>query len=231
MNTEENLNPYDADATQKILIGGNAFAAVKPYTDEKYLANQKEFAEDVNKRIASGADNKLSEDDIKANLIKDCELADELISALEGIEDLPEDWKDLVAPEDKVSIVKRAINFIIDDEENEGISFKNLLKIVVPTASYFNNIVSQQTHTLRRKTIDDSSAYAYIASKSYNPKKATKFGQKDYVEIVPQDEAKGRLYDEMLESVDGFVNNKVPLRVKVLVIDHVFKSTIGTGKK
>ena len=217
-NTNQAATVYDADAVQKIPVGDGVYAVVTPFTDEMFLQNRREFAEKVNEFIKRGDEREMSEIEIREALIKDCELADKLIENLENYPDLPADWKELMSAEDKQAIIRKATTFVIDEERD----LISLGKTIVPTAAYFNGEVTNQTHILRRRTIDDSSAFTHITSKQYKPLKNKKFGQKTGAEFVPQDAAKAALYDAMLESVSGFAGNKVSLRVKVLVIDHIF---------
>lgn len=216
---------YDADETQRIPVGDGVFAVVKPYTDEKFLKVRQEFAELVNESLQRGEDQEVTQEEIKQALVRDVKLADELIENLEGYPDLPGDWKELLSVEDKQAIIRKALNFVIDEAESEFV----LGKTVVLTACYFNGKVANQRHILRKKTIDDSSAYSHLVTKQYKPVKIKKFGQKDAFEFILQDQAKAALYDSMIESPEGFQNNKVPLRVKVLVIDHIF--SVLDGKK
>lgn len=221
MNPEvEKENVFDAEATQEFLIDkeANVFAVVKPYKDELYLQSRKNFVEAVNDFVRKGIEREVTEAEIKANLIRDSKIADELIETLKNYPDLPENWKELLPFEDKQSIIRRATNFVIDEDSKKI----TLGKTIVPTACYFNGEPARQQHVLRLRTIDDSSRYALIESKQFKPEKIDRLGGKTVNLLVLQDEAKWKLYQEMRESVKGFANDKVPMRVGVMVIDHIF---------
>lgn len=217
---------YDADATQHIPVGDGVFAVVKPYSDELYLQEQKELTELVNQSLQRDADQEVSEVEIKEALLRDVKLADELIETLENYPDLPENWRELLSVEDKQAIIRKALNFVVDEDRKR----LSLGKTVVPTACWFNGEVANQEHILRNKTIDDSSRYALIQSKQYKTEKSKKFGKEDSYQIVSQVEAKWKLYLDMRESVKGFANDKVPMRVGVMVIDYVFAKSLDVKK-
>lgn len=218
---------YDANATQKIPVGEGVYAVVKPYSDERFTEYRKDFVKSLNEIMKKGDGANLEEAEIKQAIENDCALCDELLDALEGYADLPADWKALISAEDKLAIIRKALNFVID-EESEKLS---LGQLVVPTACYFNGEVARQSHVLRRKTIDDSSRYALLKSKDYKVTPARKFGADKQVEITPQDEGRIALYDDMRQSATGFANDKVPSRVKILVIDHIFSTAVDNQKK
>lgn len=217
---------YDMDAVQRIPVGDGVLAVVLPYDDKSYLKDRQEFIDLLNEEAKKGEDAEISELEIKDALERSVKLADRLIEALENYPELPSNWKELMSVEDKGAIIKKALTFVID-EENKKIS---LGKIIVPTACYFNGEVANQEHILRGKTIDDSSKYTLISTKQYKPEKSKKFGKENTVQIQLQDEEKFALYLEMRESVKGFANDKVPMRVGVMVIDYVFAKTFS-GKK
>lgn len=218
---------YDAEAVQRIPVGDGVCAVVKPYSDKRYLEYRDDFVKAVNEALkeTKGATN-AEEEEIKQALEKDCELCDALLDTLEGYEDLLADWKESISVEDKQAIIRKATNFVID-EDSEKFS---LGKIVVPTACYFNGEVARQSHVLRRKSIDDSSRYALLKTKQFKVTPGKKLGEDNLVQVTPQDEAKSALYDAMRERVEGFANDNVPMRVKILVIDYIFPASIP-GKK
>lgn len=217
---------YDADATQRIPVGDGVSAVVKPYSDELFVRYQNELTELTNRSLQRDSDQEVSEVEVKEALLRDVNLADELIETLENYPDLPTNWKELLSVEDKLAIIRKALNFVIDEDKKK----LSLGKIIVPTACYFNGKVVNQFHHLRNKTIDDSSRYALIQSKQYKTEKAGKLGKDNIYTVVSQHQAKWELYLDMRQSVEGFVNDKVPMRVGVMVIDYVFGKSLD-GKK
>jgi len=223
---QENLATYDAYAVQKIQIDDGVFAVVQTYSDERFLQYRKDVSDKINEFLQKGDAKNIREAEMKAAVEIDLSLAQELVETLEGYPDLPSDWKDSISIEDYLQLIGTAHNFVIDEEAKKF----SLGKTYVPTACYFNGKVARQKHYLRKKTIDDSSKYALIKSKEYERKPSNKLGVDDLFFLHPQDIEKAQLYDEMKESVDGFENEFVPLRVKVLVIDYIFASTINPKK-
>ncbi len=217
---------YDAQAVQKIQIDDGVFAVVQPYTDNQFLQFRKDFADAINEVLKKGDAKNISEAEMKTSVEIDLSLAKELVETLEGYPELPTDWKDSISIEDYLQLIGTAHNFVIDEDAKKF----SLGKTFVPTACYFNGKVARQKHYLRKKTIDDSSKYALIKSKEYERKPSNKLGVDDLFILHPQDIEKAALYDEMKESVEGFKNDVVPMRVKVLVIDYIFASTINPKK-
>lgn len=221
---------YDSNAIQKIEIGDGVFAVMKPYTDKRYLSYLAEITEKLNETLKSkGVDTEaeVEEHEIKESLLQDIALADELLEALEGYEDLPEDWKSLISAEDKIALLRKATRFTIDEDSRK---FTLGAFTEVPTVCYFNDKLASQTHKLRRTTIDNSSRYALIQAKRYKVGESSRVGRKNVVQITPQEENKAALYDQMIESVTGFERSDVPIRVKSMVVDYVFQSSLDEKK-
>lgn len=218
---------YDADATQKIPIDEGVYAVVKPYSDERYEQYRTAFVKAINEMTKRGETERFEEAEVKQAIEMDCELCDELLENIEGYPDLPGDWKQEISAEDKLELIRKALHFVIDEDARK---FSLGATMTIPTACFFNGKVARQKHNLRRKTIDDSSRYALLKSKEFKVSEAKRLGKNHAVEFTPQDEAKVRLYDEMLQSIEGFRNDKVPSRVKILVIDYVFAASIAAKK-
>ncbi|KAK0039550.1 hypothetical protein Bpfe_031035 [Biomphalaria pfeifferi] len=221
---------YDVEATQRIKVDDEVIAVIKPYSDERYLKFRDELTKKINEYLKNNkkADltDEVSELEIKESILLNQELADELIDSLENVEDLPADWKSLISYEDKIQLLETAHRFVID-EDNKKFSLK---EINVPTACFFNGKAVRQNHKLRPKSIDDSSKYAWITSKELKVTQTGRLEKEKTVEFFSQDEKKAELYDSMLIKAENFKNDKVPLKVKVLVIDYVFASTVNQKK-
>jgi hypothetical protein len=214
--SEENI--YDIAATQKLEIDEGVFVIVKPYTDAHFSSDLTAYADKLNQALKSAkTQTEASAAEIKEALMFDVDVAKSLVETIEGF-DLTDNWRDDISAEEYLDWFNTAHKFAVNEDKKKF----SLSQNIVPTVCEFNGKLAYQFHTLRRKTIDDSSKYVLIQTNEYTSTPSKIIGKSATVEYKSQHQAKADLYDDMLESVKGFANDKVPMRVKILVIDYIF---------
>jgi hypothetical protein len=107
---------------------------------------------------------------------------------------------------------------------------KNAENIIVQTECWFDKLVVSQTHTLRKKTINDSIEYSGISAREYVSKPTSSMKDSVTYTYVDQHKAKAELYDSMILKVEGFKNAIVPIRFKAGIMDRLFGKSISPKK-
>ena len=105
----------------------------------------------------------------------------------------------------------------------------------VITEAYWNGIAAentcQQKHVITNKDREEyRKKYNRIQTKRFKQEKVGGLRRTANVIFIPQNEAIGNLYDEMMIEAEGFVDNKIPLRFKTTVIHHLFESKLDEKK-
>lgn len=162
-------------------------------------------------------------------------LWDDLIAVVEKIQ-YPdgEDFRKLIPASEKIEALNAYLSVAIgsDIERVEGdrqLGDPNSMQTVV-TECYFNGEIATQKHELRPVTLEMQKKYSRIQQKRFKQEKIGGLRRKAKMEYVPQDDRIGELYDEMMVFTTGFVGDKIPLRFKVLVIDHLFAEKLDQKK-
>lgn len=194
-----------------------------PITDERYVQYLNDF------KIVGDEDN-INEEGREAAV----RLWDDLINSVAGITfSEGVDWKAHFPVAEKTTAIADLLAVAIaDDDAHDADSAPDTREIgpkteqVVFTEAMFNGHILKQRHVLKQATFEDEKKYAWIAGKRFKATAVRGFRKKNRVEYIPQDEAFGELYDELLKSVTGFAGDTVPLRFKTAVIHHVFANRI-----
>jgi hypothetical protein len=191
-----------------------------PLEDARYLQWISEF------KIKGDEDN-VDEHSREASI----RLWDDIIERVDNVEfESPEAWKSTIPDKEKIDSVSSFLAVaIVDGEERAEIKLRrggvNPDQTVI-TEAWFNGEVSQQKHTLAAPSLELQKKYARIQGKRFKQQKIGGLRGKPKLEFLPQDSRIAELYDEMVISTEGFVNNKIPLRFKSSVIHAVFSSTL-----
>lgn len=193
-----------------------------PLTDERYMQWNHELK-------VRGDQDEIEESSREATAA----LWDDLVPEVEGIEyPANADWKALFPTSAKVESVNNLLAVaIVTDEGQKG--KKLVLGASQPTQTittecWFNGEIARQSHVMAARTIELEKKYARIESKKVRQEKIGGLNKrKAKIEYVPQDEAKGELYDEMQISAKGFAGDVIPLRFKTIVVDFIFAPTLS----
>lgn len=212
----------DITAEQRLSLGGGMFAVMNTYPDTHWKMRRDEFWKYINSLNLDEDSEAANLEKFKHNFEQDYELFKILCKTIDGVE-LPENWKNEFAPEDARKLVTMITNFVIDEDTRKFNPFAK--EITVPTACLFNGKPAKQIHTLKRQTIDLSSRYSHIKSKQLKYDETLERNL-----VIPQEESKAELYDEMFISQTGFKDGNIPVRVKAMVIDWVFAPSIPEKK-
>ena len=234
--TETNNEPdaqvlYDADAEQtsefEITQDEKKYDSAhvyKPFTDERHIAYVKTINHDF--------DAKKAVEIVRAAKIL---LWRDLIKEIKNIETVGGvDFRDLVDEDNEIipSIDNFIIISIVEPEKVSGgvrpLVISDEVKVV--TECFFNYPnTAQQTHRLK-KGKEWAAKFQRIAGKQWKEEKIGGLRREPKVIFTEQIEAFGKLYDEMLISVTGFKDDKVPARFRIKVLDYIFTSTLNEKK-
>lgn len=217
----DNRTVYDADARNRFeyeVDGGSEIAHVfGPLDDDRYM----QWNRDLKVR---GNEDDVNEEAREASV----KLYDDLIVEVENIE-YPEgaDWKALLDSQYKIDALNDLMAVAIADAEPEKGGKLQLVpetdNQTIKTECYFNGEIATQTHVLVKRTFEFEKKYDRIQAKRTKQQKIGGLRRrKANIEYVPQDEKLGGLYDEMFVKAEGFVNGRIPLRFKVLVMHNIF---------
>ena len=194
----------------------------KPLSDDRYWQFIREF------KVEQKGDE--IEEDVRGAYIS---LWHDLIIEVENIEVKDgEDWKDLILDDEKIGAGEFLLTVVIYEGEKKT-GARKLAKdasITVETEAYFNGEVARQKHLLREKTIEHQKKYSRIIDRRLQTERTRGLKRKPKVEFHPQNQAIGRLYDEMILSTEGF-EGEVPLRFKETVINHIFEAGLKQKRK
>lgn len=219
---EKKVVVYDADAQQRfsfVVDGDDETTHIfNPISDERY------FEFDQNSRIKLIDDGESIITDNSAALVN---LFDDAIVDVEGIEgEKPADWKaEIDADKEKIPSISAylAVAAFSNNKRSWGQTDSTVL-----TEAYFNNKTAQQTHFLRKKTVDDVRDFRRFQK---IPLATKRKGLKSSELSMPSNgERKAELYDRMqTKPAEGYVG-RVPAWHKIAVIDFLFSSSL-TQKK
>lgn len=227
---------YDADAPQRFAFdvteNGEKFETAhvfKALTDEKYL----EYVKGIN-ASADEDDSESNESEILAKLWR------EQIQAVENLEvEEGKDFRDVVDTETEVvPSIKNFLAVVVVETEKIGTGKRKGTTAaasteIVTTEAYFNGAPVRQTHVLKSKKSNEefSKKYARIEKNQWKTEITKGLRRQPKVEFFPQIEAKAALYDQMCISTTGFAGDKIPVRFKSVVVDHIFAAATLDPKK
>lgn len=195
-----------------------------PVSDERYLQWIREFK-------VSGNDDDVSEESREAS----CRLWDDLILEAENVEyEKGADWRSLIDNQEKIDSLNDLLAVAVVEAAEPAAGRRKLggsTTQTVVTEAWVNGEAVQQRHELQKKSFELEKKYSRIQAKRF--KQTTVGGalkRKPKIEYVPQDEALGRLYDEMLVKAEGFADERIPLRFKTTVMHELFASKLDQKK-
>jgi hypothetical protein len=214
----EAQNRFELEVREEGLIFDVAHV-FNPLTEDRYLQWIKEF------RVKGDEDN-VQEESREATI----RLWDDVIDRVENVDFETEDWKSAVPIAEKSEAVKSLLAVAVVDGEERAT--RNLRRggsdstQTVITEAYFNGQVLQQKHILKVTSIELEKKYSRIQSKRFRQQKIGGLRSKPKVEFVPQDERIAELYDDMLISVTGFADDRVPIRFKTTAVHSIFAPNV-----
>lgn len=221
---------YDADARNRfpfeVREGVNLYDTAhifEPLSDERYMQWLREFK-------MRGNEDMLDEESREAT----CRLWDDLIFEVEKVT-VPDgkDIRDVIPPAEKIEAISALMAVAIgaDIRKADGSrSFDENATQTVATEAYFNGEIAVQTHVLKQAGLEWQKKYARINARRFKQEKVGGLRRQPKLEYVPQDHRFGELYDEMIVSTEGFAGGKIPLRFKVVVIEHLFGERLSQKK-
>lgn len=224
---------YDASAPNrfefKVTDDGQVFDTAhvfKPLSDERYLQWVGEL------KLRSAGD-ELDENARAASIA----LWNDLIERVENIdtEGIDGSWKDLIPDQEKIDSLNELLAIaIVDDEAKPTTGVRKLGTLAqtqtVFTEAYFNGQIVRQSHKMVKRSLEFEKKHNRIQQRRFKQEQTRGLRRKAKVEYVPQDEAIGKLYDEMVVSVSGFAGDVVPLRFKNVVIAALFAPVLDPKK-
>lgn len=230
---------YDAHAKQRLEFdvteGNEIFDTAhhyEPLSDERYLVFLKSIK-------AKGNDKEVDDYQLEANTA----LWNDLVKEVENFEapaDFTGEWKTLIGyAEKRDSLTNFLAVAIVEPETKSSGKRQGVVSDTqtITTEAYFNfPNISQQTHTLKKKPEDGDSSewqkkYDRIQARRFRQEPTRGLRRAPKIEYIPQDEAIGRLYDEMFVSQTGFKDGVIPLRFKTTVIHYLFGGSTLDEKK
>lgn len=222
---EDKPTLYDGNAVQRIPLeiteGGERFETahkVAPVTDAIFLefVDQPDYGEGASER---GSDTDYAEhiqNELKKALTW---LWKKIVKSIENIEvDDDSDFRDAIDAAEVEAVVSAVLNVGIVRPVALTTAARSLsakATVAIRTDALFNGKITQQTHTLHRKTDEHRKRYDLIFS---NDAKSSDRARR-----------KGELYDSLVVKTEGF-KGKVPLRFKTQVIDYHFEDTVSLKK-
>lgn len=161
---------------------------------------------------------------------------DNCIEKVENFE-MQGDWKSKVPADEKIEAMHNllAVAIATNPAKNKVRSGIVSDEQTIITEAFFNGIKSentcQQKHILTNSNRQEwRKKYQRILAKRTKPEKIGGLRRKPNIIFVPQDEAIGKLYDEMFIAQDGFNQGIIPLRFKTTVIQSIFDSRLDEKK-
>lgn len=161
---------------------------------------------------------------------------DKVIEKVENF-DGGEDWKTKIPAEEKLEGISNLLAVAVATNQATGKVRTGAISETqtIITESYFNGIkpenVVKQKHVLTNLNRDEwKKKYNRIQSKRFKQEKVGGLRREPKILYIPQNEAIGGLYDEMMIETDGFVDKNIPLRFKTTVIHHIFDSKLDEKK-
>lgn len=220
---------FDAAVEQRFVFdvveGGAKYETAhrfRPLDDERYVQYIKDFNVKADETDGSAeATEEISEASVK--------LWDDLILEVENIEvEGDQDFRELIDYKEKSEGINSLLAVVVLPPEaaNGKRKLSKQNEMVVVTEAYFNGQPVQQTHRLQAKTLEWEKKFNRIAARQYKEESTKGLRKKRSFTYVPQDEAFGKLYDEMKIEAVVFVGDIIPLRFKTVVMDYVFASPI-----
>jgi hypothetical protein len=144
------------------------------------------------------------------------------------------DWKSLVDYSEKRDSLTDFLAVAVVEPDVADTGKRKLWQMtteVITTEAFFNGNPIQQTHTLKKKPENGDGGewqkkYDWIQARRFRQEPTKGLRRSPKVEYVPQDEALGRLYDEMFVSQTGFKDGIIPLRFKTTDLHYKFGSKL-----
>lgn len=211
---------FDGNAPQRIPLeiteGSERFETahhIGPVTDTVFL----EFIDSVDPNAEDSGDLETKLNDAVTELWR------KIVKSVEAIEvDPGTDFRDAIEFGEIEAVIQSVMGVtVLPPTAVSGV--RNLsakATAVVRTQALLSGKVTQQSHTLSRKTDEYRKKYERIYSG---------IGEGDTPKQGIRAKAKAALYDELIVKAEGF-KGKVPLRFKTVVIDNYFDSAIAAKK-
>lgn len=217
---------YQVEEGGLIYDTAHIFGPFEDAGDDRYL----QFTREFKIKGTSGSEN-VSEESREASM----RYWDDIIAKVENI-DIPEDgnWKGLINFQEKIQALDDFLAVAIIPAEEKASTTRNLVKsaeeTMILTEAWFNGKTPQQTHRLKKRSIEWEKKYKRIEGKLYKQETTRGLKRKARVEYVPQDEAFAKLYDEMFIAATGFKDDIIPIRFKTKVVHFIFSSPLDAKK-
>jgi hypothetical protein len=225
----QNVYNYEVDQRYEFEVSHNGEIfdtahILSPCSDERYVQWVKEWnlaAEET------GAKEKYTDATSR--------LWDDLIVDVENIQKT-DDWKSKIPVDEKLEAIRVffAVAIVPAEKTSKVRSFEAAQSRVVRTEAFFNQQVTQQTHTLNPENLDEiRRRYLTIQKRQYKREMIGGLRREPKVEFRPQDDAFGKLYDDLVEQADGFhvvPAQLIPLRFKTTIVHHLFESQVAEKK-
>lgn len=232
--SEKPAEQFDASASQRfeytVSEGGSRYKTAYKFSafdDERYLRWKK--------AVKIKGDDKEIEENTRQEGAK---FWDDIIIEVENIA-VPdgEDFRKLIPVSEKIESLNNLLAVAIYEGETETgvrqLGVQTELRVVTECFWNGQETILRQIHTLRG-TPDEleefAKKYARIQAKRFKEEITKGLRRKPKIEFVPQDEAIGKLYDEMFVKQEGFADGIIPLRFKTYVIHSIFSDKLNEKK-